>query len=60
MSVDKLQTVKSQKVYRSVDSLPNKKQELMSVINNAPCKPKIIALTEIKGPTQRLFLFALI
>ena len=34
--------------FSSVDSLPNKKQELMSVINNAPCKPKIIALTEIK------------
>jgi len=35
-------------LYSNVDSLSNKKQELMSVINNASCKPKIIALTEIK------------
>ena len=35
-------------LYSNVDSLPNKMQELMSVINNTPCKPKLIALTEIK------------
>ena len=27
-------------------------QELISVINNAPCKPKIIALTEIKHKSK--------
>jgi len=32
----------------NVDSLPNKKQELVAFINNAPSKPKLIALTEIK------------
>jgi len=35
-------------MYSNVDNLPNKKQELVAFINNAPCKPKLIALTEIK------------
>jgi len=35
-------------MYSNVGSLPNKKQELVAFINNAPCKPKLIALTEIK------------
>ena len=36
-------------MYSNVDSLPNKKkQKLVAFINNAPCKPKLIALTEIK------------
>ena len=35
-------------MYSNVDSLPNKKQELVAFINNAPCKPKLIALTEFK------------
>jgi len=35
-------------MYSNVDSLSNKKQELVAFINNAPCKPKLIALTEIK------------
>ena len=35
-------------IYSNVDSLPNKKQELISFINNASCKPKIIALAEVK------------
>ena len=35
-------------MYRDVDSLSNKKQELVAFINNAPRKPKLIALTEIK------------
>jgi len=35
-------------MYSDVDSLPDKKQELVAFINNAPCKPKLIALTEIK------------
>ena len=35
-------------MYSNVDSLPNKRQQLVALINNAPCKPKLIALTEIK------------
>jgi len=35
-------------MYSNVDSLPNKRQELVAFINNAPRKPELIALTEIK------------
>ena len=35
-------------MYSNVDSLPNKRQELVALINNAPRKPELIALTEIK------------
>jgi len=35
-------------IYSNVDSLPDKKQEWISVVNNASCKPKTIALAEVK------------
>jgi len=32
----------------TLDSLPNKEDELMALVNNAPYKPELIALREIK------------
>jgi len=42
-------------MYSNADSLPNKKkQELVALINNAPCKPKLIA-SELAIPGYNIY-----